>query len=345
MSNKSDFLRPFALITLIILTFGQANASNHESPGVKTAPVEFKPYAKPVISSGILASKSQQKLSFKISGVVSEILVDEGNHVKKGQLLAILDQAEIKAQVKQAESVYKNALRNLKRFEKLYVEKVITQEQLQAAETNTSVALSDLNIARFNLKHSAIHAQGDGVVLRRHIERNELVSPNQSAFVISNIRQGWVIRLGITDKDIVRVNLGDKATVEFDAYKGMQFDGLVSEIGAAASQQTGLFEVELTLDPHKLPLFTGFIGKATIESQFTQHLAFIPIEALVSANQSTGSVFTVSPDGTANEQVISIAFITGGKVAVYEGLNEGDQVISEGAAYMKAGMTIKLASN
>ncbi len=94
----------------------------------------------PVITSGVLAAKEEIALSFKTGGVIKNIFVDAGQNVKKNQLLAQLDLAEISAYREQAESALAKATRDMKRIEKLYNEKVVTLEQKQNVQTALDVA-------------------------------------------------------------------------------------------------------------------------------------------------------------------------------------------------------------
>src|SRR5690554_1819879 len=174
---------------------------------VEETVVHWQDYSKPVRISGVLENKSEQNLAFKVSGLVKQIKANEGQWVKAGQVLAALDLEEINAQVAKAQSVLDNAERNLGRFQSLQGQNALSIDQLQAAETQVDVARSDLTVAKFNLRHAVIRAPADGRVLKRYIENNEMVAPGTPAFVFAPNQGGWVMRAGVTDRDIVRLNL------------------------------------------------------------------------------------------------------------------------------------------
>ncbi|WP_199610498.1 efflux RND transporter periplasmic adaptor subunit [Flocculibacter collagenilyticus] len=327
-------------ISLFSLCSLAVYAQQDVAKAVTVAEVQFQTYQQTIASVGTLANKKQTSLSFKIGGVASRVLVDEGDTVKRGQVLAKLDQAEIKAQVEQARSVYENANRNLKRFETLYNDKVITQEQYQSAQTQVDVAKSNLQISEFNLKHSQIKAQDDGVILKRMVEESELVAPNQAVFEMSNKKQGWVLRIGLTDKDIIKLNQGDAATINFDAYPANTFNATVTEI-AAAARGNGLFEVELQLEATAKRLFAGFVGHAKISVNSTQQVALIPIEALVKAQREQGTIFVIE-NQRAVSRAVSIAFINEQYVALSDGVENGEQVVVQGAAYLRPNMSVNV---
>lgn len=328
----------------VSLTFFLLTISNFalSAPAVNTSIVSYQSYAKNLRVSGRLVNKAQQKLSFKIQGVVADILVDEGQRVKAGQLLAQLDKAEITAQVRQAKSVFDNSTKNLNRFERLYQDKVITQEQLQAAQTRQQVARSDMQIALFNQKHAEIRATSDGWILKRMIEKQEIISPNQTAFLISNEGSGWILRVGISDKDIVHIQQNDITVITLDAYPGQVLQGNVSEIAAAANNSSGLFEIEIRLKPVSLRLYSGFIAKANIQTSATRELAFIPIQSIVSANGKEAEVFVLNPQQQAEKRQVQLAFIKQGEAAISGGLDSGEVLISDGAAYIRPGTQITL---
>lgn len=338
-------MRHFPTAIIIFLFLASTNSSANESqkgiPLVKTESVEYQNVTIPVRSSGVLENKTQQKLSFKVSGIIDQIYVDEGDVVEKGQLLAILDKSEILAQVEQADSVYKRNIANLKRFKKLYEQKLISSEQLQAAETLVDIAKSDLDIAKFNLKHSEIRAASAGRILRRQAEANELISTNQPVFVVSNTESGWILRLGVSDKNIVRIMLGSKANIKFDAYPDKLFSATVSEIAAAAGGMNRLFEVELELDPTNDMLYSGFIGRAEIEPTSSTNVAMLPIESIVIAEGRKGRVFVVDRDNNAVYKDVQIAFIQSNSVAIDSGLVDGDEVITIGSAYVQPGLAVR----
>ena len=141
---------------------------------VKAAEVVEKNIVFPIHSSGRLSAKTEQKLSFKTGGIINKIFVDEGQSVRKGQLLAELNLSEIRARVNLAEQALGKAERDFNRTGNLFKDSVVTLEQLQNAETALEVAKSNLEIARFNLKYSTIVAPSQGKILRRLMEENEV---------------------------------------------------------------------------------------------------------------------------------------------------------------------------
>ncbi|WP_430459965.1 efflux RND transporter periplasmic adaptor subunit [Thalassolituus sp. LLYu03] len=309
---------------------------------VETLPVVVQEYARPVRISGVLENKSEQNLAFKVGGLLRRVAVDEGQWVKAGQMLASLDLEEIDAQVAKAESVLSNAERNLERFRSLQGSDALSVEQLQRAETQVEVARSDLRVARFNQRHSVILAPADGRILKRFVEPNEMVANGKPAFLFASKQAGWVLRAGVTDRDIVRLSLNDTAAVSFDALPGQTFAAELSEL-AGRADQSQTFEVELRLAGNgSTPLLAGFVGHAVIIPAQAQPAALVPVAAMVRAAKGEAEVFVVGADGRAEKRSVRLLVLDEGNMVVTDGLSAGEQVIVSGAQFLTDGRELAL---
>jgi len=298
---------------------------------------------RPVITSGILAPVSQMKLSFKTGGIIDKIYVDEGMQVKKGQLLAQLDMREIQAQFNQAKSAYEKAKRDYQRAEKLFKDSVATKEQFQNAQTGLDMSKAGFEVAEFNYRYSSIKAPADGSILYRLAEEKELIGSGHAVLVFGTTGQEWLIRAGVTEKDLLRLNIGDSATVAFDAYPGKEFCARVNEIAEAAHSLNGTFEVELIISKTELPLKTGFIAKIKIFPSGGKRFITIPIEAVVDADESSAYIYKPSAGkDSVKKMQISIAFVYNNKVAVEKGLKENMEVITRGSSYLNENSRIDI---
>ena len=186
---------------------------------------------------GTLAPRDEIRLAFKVGGIVERVHVDAGETVRKGQLLADLKRTEIDAAVSQAAEAAEKARRDLERGRRLRADEVATEEQVENLTTAYNVAQSNLQAARFNAQYARIEAPVDGIVFERLVEGGELVQPGQPVVVLGSTDSGWVVRIGLADRDVMRVATGMIADVTFDAYPGKAFQGTVSRIGAAADRR------------------------------------------------------------------------------------------------------------
>jgi multidrug efflux system membrane fusion protein len=313
---------------------------------VRTAAVTYEEMSVPVHTSGQLSSATETRLSFKVGGIVGSVLADEGESVEPGRLLAQIEPDEINAQVAQARSAYDKAERDLWRVRRLFQDSVATLEQLQDAETGFKVAGSQLEIAEFNQDHAVITAPSAGRILKRFVEANELVGPGTPVFLFGSTGEEWIVRAGVTDRDVIRLRLGDSATVRFDAYPDETFGAEVTEIAEAASPLSGAYEVELSLRPNQVKLVSGFVAGVDIHTSEMLAGHVIPIEALVEADGNSGYVFAPDASGkTVRKIPVKIAGIIGSRVAIKAGLDNVTDVVTDGAAYLTDGSHIQMVDS
>jgi RND family efflux transporter MFP subunit len=345
---KSPRYLSAALILLILGTLGCGREGEPEAEPkidipVRLAPVEVRTMSKPVHTYGRIASKREIKLSFKTGGIIDEILADEGQTVSRGQILARLDLAEIQAQVRQARSNFEKAERDAKRLQSLFDQEAATLAQVQNVETVLQVARARLRAAEFNLQHSVIEAPARGRILRRLAEEDEVAAAGIPIFVFASLASDWVVRVGVSDADLVRLQLDDPAVVTFDAYPGEEFSARVAEIVESADPMTGTYEVELKIDSADKILVSGFVAEVEISPLRTRDFFVIPMDALTEAEGRRGRVFTVDRASlTARELTISIAFFFEDKMAVEEGLDGIAEVVTAGAPYLGPGAPVTI---
>src|SRR6185436_15089260 len=126
--------------------------------------------------------------------------------------------------------------------------------QLQDLRTQAAMADAALNSAKFNWSYATIVAPHDGTVLRRLAEERELVQAGASILVLGAQDKGFVVKAGLSDREIVQVKLGDLAQVRLDALPGQTLAGHVTEVSGAADQGSGMFGIEVSLEPGEQPL-------------------------------------------------------------------------------------------
>ena len=308
---------------------------------VRTATVTHENLSRPVRAAGVLVAKQELTLGFKTGGIIEAMLVEEGATVRKGQLLARLNLTEVEAQMRQTEEALNKAERDHTRAVALVESHAITVSDLQNATSAFEVAKATLAAARFNLQLSSIIAPEDGRVQKRFAEARELVAPGTPVFRVSTNNKGLVVRVGLSDRDIVRVALGDPAQVSFAAF-AEPFTARVSEVGAIASPRTGTYEVELRLEtPGAVPL-SGMVAKAEIHPAATHALAVVPVEALLEGNGAQADVFALT-GSTPHRTHVQVAFIDNGRAAIASGLEHVDTVVTDGAAYLRDDSTVEVS--
>jgi RND family efflux transporter MFP subunit len=284
-----------AVTFLLICTACNPKPVDREAIGdvvnIKVQPVQAIEYKVPVRATGLLGTRSEMKLSFKTGGIIKKIHVNEGDAVNRGTILAELDLSEVKAQVKQATVAMEKAERDMTRAANLYQDSVVTLEQYQDVQSGYEMAKSRKKVADFNMLHSTIKAPTSGKIQKILAEPSEMIAPGYPVLLFASTEGDWVVRVAITDKDVVKISLGDSARVSMDAFPGEQFMAMVTEVGSIADPYTGSYELELAIyKPH--PQFrTGFFSQARIFPSSTETSLVVPLEALLDAQDNLASVY------------------------------------------------------
>jgi RND family efflux transporter MFP subunit len=329
------------ILSLFLILSGCKPQVKNETPeskplNVKVRAVQMLEYKIPVRATGLLSTSTEMKLSFKTGGIISQLHVREGESVQKGDVLARLDLSEIRAHVNQARIGLEKAERDLARAGNLYRDSVATLEQYQNAESAFELAKSRKNVADFNLRYSQIKAPSEGQVQKILVEANEVIAPGFPAILFASTENDWVVRASLTDKDIVKLALGDTCRVYMDAFPEVVFTGEISELGSVADPVTGTFEAELLLLQTRPEFRTGFISRVEVYPAKLSRSLVVPIEALLDASDNSAYLFTLEK-GAAVRKRVRIGAILDGQVVVLDGISEGELVVTDGAKYLTSG--------
>jgi len=324
---------------------GKAEETTVTPTPVRIAAAFNGPAAPTIRTNGLLVNKDEIRLSFKVGGVIRKLAVQEGERVRQGQKLAEIEQTEVNAQVEQASQARDKAQRDLERGQRLHADQVISLEQLQDLRTQAAVSEAAFKSAQFNSNYSAIIAPRDGTVLRRLAEERELVAAGNPVLVLGAQDHGFVVRAGLADREIVQIKLNDAAQIHLDALPDMTLTGKVTEIASAADPASGMFNIEVLLDPTPQALKSGLVAKLNIvpASARAGERVYVPIAAIVEGNGRKASVFVI--DGNhARRREVDVAFIENDAVALTGGIAAGERVVTDGSLYLEDGETIAVQS-
>jgi RND family efflux transporter MFP subunit len=263
------------------------------------------------------------------------MLVDEGDVVKEGQLLAILNRTETAAMVQRAEIDYNSSLRDLTRVQNLFADSAATRQQLDDMQSLVDVRKAELVAARFALERSVITAPADGIILHKMAEENSQVSQGDPILILGT--RGIVVIAGVSDRDIHRLSNGDPASFTSTAFPGEVFEGRISRIPSQAVARTGIFEVEVSLRASSDKLRSGLIVRGSMLPSVTQPLIAVPVGALVEADGNEVWVYTTVPfSDKANRIKVRPVHLDDDIFYVQpQDLSSAHRVITRGAAYLR----------
>jgi membrane fusion protein, multidrug efflux system len=334
------FLAGLVIVSACNRTGGQAET---EDPAVHVSvqqPV-YVTYSDSLRTTGVLNTLTEVKLSFKTGGIVESVKVREGQTVNRGQLLATLNLSEMNARVRQSAIALEKQERDYKRALNLFLDSVITLETLQNAESAFELAKTEKSIADFNLNHSRITAPAQGKVQRILVEKDEIIAPGHPAILFASTESNWVVKVPLTDRDIVRFRIGDSAVVEMDALPGKSFSAEISELGTFADPVTGTFSAELLLRERDPGFRSGFIARTWIFPSDSLSGWFVPFEAVHDIDNGKGYVYLLEGTKAVKKSVQTGNLLRNG-IILHEGVTGEDRVITEGAGYIREGATVKV---
>ncbi len=319
---------------------------------VLLATVRSAPESQDVVAYGQLRSDKEAALSFKIGGLIKTLKVDTGDRVTKGQLLAELDQREINAEASRAAYAAEKARRDLARIEPLLAKGFVSQQKVQDAKSAYDMAQADRQRVEFDRSLASIVAPADGVVLTRHADINEIVAPGAPVLTVSQGTEGYILKAGLSDRDVARLAIGDRARVTLDAFPQNPVSGTVRRLSAMSDARTGTFEVEIALEGVPSGAESGFMGEARIApapksaSDNARKPLAIPASAILEGHGSTATVYVYDPaKSTVRLARVSVGPISGDEVVVTDGLSTGAQVVSAGAPYLRDGVKVKVVTD
>jgi RND family efflux transporter MFP subunit len=323
----------------------EAAAVQAAAPVVQVAAVAPLGSAGRIEASGLIAYKRETPLAFNVPGVVASLTVDEGQSVAAGQRLAALRQTQVAAGSAEAQAALETAERNLARTRTLFEGGWVTQARLDDAELAVQRAQAARDSAGFNQDTSVLNAPAAGIILRRLAEPAQVLGAGTPVLVLGETASGLIVRVGVTAGQAQAIRAGAAAEVRVSGETEPR-RGVVSLIGSAADPATGSFPIEIRLMDAD-GLRSGAVAEAAIAAAegHTQAALAVPLLALIDARADQGVVYVVGEDVVARRRSIVTAGVAGDFVVVASGLEQGERVVSRGAAFVRDGEAVTVAES
>jgi len=334
-------------IILIMPLLLQVSCGRNNDRLTKVEPVEVRVSALtrqlagiPVTVAGRISTRDEIRMSFKKGGVIEEVMVQEGESVVRDQVLARLKQAEFLSARAQAELALEKAERDLSRVGSLYQDSVATLEQYQNAQTALELARQALTGTLFNVEHTVIRAPANGKILKKLASADEIVGEGMPVILFGSTDSRWVMKTSLSDRDVVRIQLGDSALVRTDVWPDDGFPATVTEISGMADPYTGTFDIELTLDPGGKSLSSGLIGNADIFPSDSSWYWLVPAEALIEGTGREAMIYELM-EGRAKEMTLHVESVRGGLLYAKGYAGDTLYVITSGHQFISDGSQVK----
>lgn len=289
--------------------------------------------------STTLEAEGEAVVVAKIGEVVKEIFVEEGDMVKEGQVLAKLEDEQIKLELAKAESLLKKLSNDYQRNEALFKNKIISKDTFDQVKYDLQTQESTENLARLNYEYAAIRAPITGVVSERMIKKGNMVQKNQATFRITGFTPLHAL-LHVPEKELSKLKAGFRAKLYADAMPDNEFEGKILRISPVVDAGTGTFKVTVEVKDRTLKLKPGMFARVHIVYDTHAEAVLVPRNTLIEEDMETW-VFKVQKDTAARTRV-EIGYKNKTHVEILSGLGVGDTVVSTGLSTLKDGAKVKI---
>jgi membrane fusion protein, multidrug efflux system len=320
----------------------------------KTARGEFKDFL-PVI--GVVKSLMEVDLKFATEGTIQSLNFQEGDVVRKGDLLGMLDQRDAnlklefnQAKLKTAKTQELAAKKKLDLHKQLYEIGVIIRPKLEevaieyeTTKSQTLQAQKEVAFANAEFEKTYLYNPMNGIMGKRESEVGEVVSATVEVATVYDISNVYA-EVGITEKDINRVQLGQNMRITVDAYQGREFSGKIESISPIIEGKSRTLAVKASLQNEQGELLPGMFIRSVIYVFEAANTIMIPNRALYDLDEdgSFDSVYVISPENATRIRKIDMGYVSTDFVQITRGLREDELVVVEAQGQIEEELPVEI---
>lgn len=355
-------VRPFATLALIAtlgIAVSACSEAKTETVGEVVRPVKVVEIAnggdsRELDYSGSVKPRTEMNLGFRVAGKVTERLVDIGDRVKPGDVLARIDATDYELALRTAEANLAAAEKQVEtvelvkqRVEQLFAKKVASQANVdeavlshQQAVASRDAARSSLQQARNQVAYSELKADRDGIVTALGADRGQVVAIGTPVVTVA-VDDEKEIQIAVPEGDVAHFRPGKPVAVGFWTDDRLRLDGKVREVAGSADPRSRTFSVRVSL-PDDPRVLLGVTATVTAAIETEEQLVSVPLEAL--AEKDGKKIVWIVDRGTAtvHSREVAVADFTANGARVTEGLRPGDVVVAAGTQFMAENLKVKL---
>ena len=340
MNNIKQLALAVAALTLAACGGSSDNGSRQrEAVKVEVTRVKAAPAGQAGSYSGTVEEESGTLLSFAVGGTVSRVLVNEGDRVGKGQLIATLDaeqlthnHASARAALKQAEDAYK-------RMEELHGKGSLPEIKWVEAQTALERARASEQMARKQLADCRLYAPFSGVISKKFAEKGQNVGAGTQ--VVKLVAVGRMkVKIAVPESEMAQITVGQKADITVEALGGAAMRGTVTEKGVTADPLSRSYDVKLSLPKASGKLLPGMVADVKLDGARQTQACVLPAH-VVQIDERNNRFVWVASGGKAAKRIVSVGDFTADGVIITSGLADGDIVITAGAQKVSEGMRVE----
>ena len=293
---------------------------------------------------GNVATKQNLVLTPEMSGILTKVLVKEGQNVSKGQLLATIDDGGMSQQRAQLAIQVDLAKTTFERQKRLWDQKIGSEMQYLQSKSNYESQLAALNQINKQLAKTRIIAPFSGVIDDVLTEAGNVVAPGQSPIVRIVNLSNMYIEVDVPERYLANVTKDAKVDVNFPVLNA-SISTKVRQTGSFINPANRTFKVEIGLPDSKLDIKPNLTAKLKINDYTNKSALLIP-QSIISENASGEQYIYLLKDkkddkATAKQVIITTGKTQGDVIEVLSGVKDNDEIILEGARSVKDGQTVK----
>lgn len=306
---------------------------------VKVIRIVPRPLQVTATAVGTIEPENRVVVAAQEEGLVTALYVREGDQVARGEVLAQLDDRQLQAQLAEAQARLVEAEGQWRRANTLIQEGLITEAEADAARAAFAVAQARVQALTTRLSFTRITAPLAGVVTVRHVELGDLVSARAPVVELAAGRR--VLRVPVSELDVVKLKPGDSCAVRVDALSQRTFAARIARIFPAADRTSRQVTVEVVLEESAPELRPGFLARAELVVERLETAMVVPEQVVLRGSDYPNFVYVVEGE-TARVRPVQVGLRRGGEALIHAGLAAGDRVVVEGASLLRDGAAVKV---
>ena len=294
---------------------------------------------------GKVQALDRVEISFEVSGKLVELAVKEGQHVKKGDLIASIDPSDYKNSLAAQHAKVNQAKAEVDRYVNLLKEKVVAKSTYDVKKRNYEVAVSGLNIARKAFNDTSLKASFDGIIGKRFVDNYQVIQAKQP--IVSLQRLSAIEIVVNAPENVMRKNSADFSVTfraEFANYPDEIFPLTVKEYAVEADSQTQTYRVVFTMPtPEGKTILDGMTATVFAEMVYAgKNAVEVPVQSIFYGESGKAYVWKTSSDMHVNRHSVVVGTLTnGGNIKVTSGLVPGDRIITAGVQNLTEGLKVR----
>jgi membrane fusion protein (multidrug efflux system) len=279
-----------------------------------------------------LEAEDEATVMAKQGGVIEQVLVEEGERVKAGQVLARLETERLRLEVARAKATLDQLEQDFRRNESVFERKLVSREVYERAKFELEGARAAYDLARLALEEAEIKAPFDGVISLRHIKVGNTIQPGSPAFRVTRMDQ-LEAQIFVPERDIHKLAAKQPATLVVDAWPDKRFAGQILRVNPVVDAATGTVKVTVAMAPEQPELRPGMFGRVEIVYDRRSDALLVPKDAVLTED-AQHSVFVVA-DGRARRRPIRVGYSDADHYEVIDGLAAGEELVVTGQTSLR----------